>query len=47
MVEFITRELQYAPAVFASSAYWAVVFIAASALYRLYSQVKSPEALPH
>ena len=47
MVEFITRELQYAPAVFASSAYWAVVFIAANALYRLYSQVKSPEALPH
>ena len=47
MVEFITRELQYAPAVFASSAYWAVAFIVASALYRLYSQVKSPEALSH
>jgi hypothetical protein len=47
MVEFITRELQYAPAVFASSAYWAVAFIVVSALYRLYSQVKSPEALSH
>jgi hypothetical protein len=47
MVEFITRELQYAPAVFASSAYWAVAFIVARALYRLYSQVKSPEALSH
>ena len=47
MVEFITRELQYAPAVFASSAYWAVAFIVVGALYRLYSQVKSPEALSH
>jgi len=47
VAEFITRELQYAPAVFASSAYWAVAFIVASALHRLYSQVRSPEALPH
>ena len=45
VAEFITRELQYAPAVFASSAYWAVAFIVASALHRLYSQVRSPEAL--
>ena len=47
MVEFIPRELQYAPAVFASSAYWAVAFIVVGALYRLYSQVKSTEALSH
>jgi len=32
--EFMSRELKYAPAAFASSAYWAIVFIAANAVYR-------------
>jgi hypothetical protein len=45
--EFITRELAYAPAAFASSAYWAVAFIVGTAVYRLYQQTKAPAALPH
>ena len=45
--EFISRELAYAPAAFASSAYWAVAFIAGTAVYRLYQQAKAPAALPH
>ena len=47
MAEFVSRELMYAPAAFSSSAYWAVAFIVASALYRMYLQAKAPEALPH
>ncbi len=31
--EFMSRELKYAPAAFSSSAYWAVAFIAGSAIY--------------
>ena len=47
MAEFVSRELMYAPAAFSSSAYWAVAFIVASALYRMYLLAKAPEALPH
>ena len=47
MTEFMSRELMYAPAAFSSSAYWAVAFIVASALYRMYLQAKAPAALPH
>ena len=45
--EFISRELAYAPAALASSAYWAVAFIVGTAVYRLYQQTKAPAALPH
>ncbi len=47
LAEFISRELAYAPAAFASSAYWAVAFIASTAVYRLYQQAKASAALPH
>ena len=46
VAEFISRELQYAPAVFSSSAYWAIAFIGATALYRSYHKVIKPNALP-
>jgi hypothetical protein len=45
--EFISRELAYAPAAFASSAYWAVAFIVGTAIYRIYQQAKAPNALTH
>jgi len=46
VAEFISRELQYAPAVFSSSAYWAIAFIGTTALYRSYHKVIKPNALP-
>ena len=39
--EFVIRELRYAPATISSSAFWAVVFVASTALRRLYWQTKS------
>ena len=45
--EFVAREMQYAPAAFASSAYWAVAFIVASALHRMYQQAKATTPLAH
>ena len=44
--EFVAREIQYAPAAFASSAYWAVALIVTSAVYRIYHQARVPNALP-
>ncbi|MEL0322214.1 MAG: hypothetical protein VXA68_09495, partial [Gammaproteobacteria bacterium] len=43
--EFISRELNYAPAAFASSAYWAVAFIVGTTIYRIYQQAEAPNAL--
>ncbi|MEK9878135.1 MAG: hypothetical protein VW684_15860 [Betaproteobacteria bacterium] len=45
--EFVARELTYAPAVFSSSAYWAVAFIVGTAVYRIYQQAKAPNVLTH
>ncbi len=45
--EFVAREIQYAPAAFASSAFWAVAFVVISALHRTYLQIQSSEALSH
>ena len=41
VAEFFNRELQYTPAVLASSAYWSVAFIGTTALGRIYQQTKS------
>ena len=41
VAEFFNRELQYTPAVLASSAYWSVAFIGTTALHRIYQQTKS------
>lgn len=43
--EFVAREMKYAPAAFASSAYWAIVCLVTSALTRLYQQRKTISAL--
>lgn len=45
--EFISRELTYGPAAFASSAYWAIAFIVGSAVYRICRQTTAPDALTH
>ena len=47
MAEFISREVAYAPAVFASSAFWAVALIAVSVTVRAFLQTKSPQAASH
>jgi hypothetical protein len=39
--EFLAREMQYAPAAFASSAFWAVAFIASHGLYCRYQHAKA------
>lgn len=39
--EFLAREAQYAPAAFASSAFWTVAFIAAHGLYHRYQLAKA------
>jgi hypothetical protein len=39
--EFLAREIQYAPAAFASSAFWAIAFIASHRLYCRYQHVKA------
>ena len=41
--EFMSRELKYAPAAFSSSAYWAVAFIAGSAIYRSLNRSRNPK----
>lgn len=46
VAEFLSRELQYAPAVFSSSAYWVVAFIAATALHRTYQKINNRNTLP-
>jgi vacuolar-type H+-ATPase subunit I/STV1 len=38
--EFVAREIQYAPAAFASSAFWAVAFIAGAMVYRAFASEK-------
>ena len=38
IAEFFSRELQFAPAVFSSSAYWSVAFIGAAALHQIYQR---------
>lgn len=43
--EFLARESQYAPAVFASSAFWAVAFSITLGLSRLYGMYKTESAL--
>ena len=45
VAEFFNRELQYTPAVLASSAYWSVAFIGTTALHRIYQQTKSRKIL--
>lgn len=45
--EFVAREIRYAPAVFASSAFWAIALIVASALHRMYQQAKESTPLAH
>ena len=45
--EFVSREIQYAPAAFASSAYWAIAFIVVSAVCRMYQEAKASNPLPH
>lgn len=43
--EFLARELQYAPAVFASSAFWAVAFSVIFGLSRLYTATNTERVL--
>jgi len=43
--EFMSRELKYAPAAFSSSAYWAVAFIAGSAIYRSLNRSRNSKVL--
>ena len=43
--EFISRELKYAPAAFSSSAYWAIAFIAGSAIYAVFIAPESQRSL--
>ena len=45
--EFVARETQYAPAVFASSAFWTVAFIAGFVVYRSYATEKGLSAVRH
>ena len=45
--EFVAREMQYAPAVFASSAFWTVAFIAGFVVYRSYATEKVISAVRH
>ncbi len=43
--EFISRELKYAPAAFSSSAYWAIAFIAGSAIYAGFRRSRESKVL--
>ena len=43
--EFISRELKYAPAAFSSSAYWAIAFIAAHAIYAGFRRSRESKVL--
>ena len=45
LIEFISRELKYAPAAFSSSAYWAIAFIAGSAIYRSLNRSRESKIL--
>ena len=45
LIEFISRELKYAPAAFSSSAYWAIAFIAGSAIYRSLNRSRESKVL--
>jgi hypothetical protein len=45
IAEFISREIKYAPAAFASSGYWTVAFIVGSALYSMCQRAKKFTAI--
>ena len=45
--EFLSRELEYAPATFSSSAYWAVAFTVSSVVYHAYQKARALQGLSH
>ena len=45
--EFLSRELEYAPATFSSSAYWAVAFTVGSVVYHAYQKARALQSLSH
>ena len=45
--EFLSRELEYAPATFSSSAYWAVAFTVGSVVYHAYQKARALQGLSH